>query len=206
MVLAKPKPFKRTRGAADKSFFGQILLHAITYPDQFPTESSKVSFVVSCMTDYAATWSQPYLMRVFNAEEVVFDEFRDDFRSIFFDQNHQKCAEVALQSLHKTGTVSAYTQDFNSHACTVGWADTPLMSLWQNGLDENIQLAVVMSNILFTTLQNMQAMALKAGQTVKGIWNCQPSPIPPASSAPTTNPNEMDLSAFQCGPPNLLEF
>ncbi|KNZ61668.1 uncharacterized protein VP01_13728g1 [Puccinia sorghi] len=41
MVLAKPQPFNGTRVAAAKSFVGQILLHTVTYPDQFPTNSSK---------------------------------------------------------------------------------------------------------------------------------------------------------------------
>ncbi|KNZ51727.1 uncharacterized protein VP01_3841g1, partial [Puccinia sorghi] len=58
----------------------------------------------------------------------------------------------------QTGTVSAYTQDFNQHVRTVAWADTPLMSLYQHGL---IQLAVVMSNLEFDFLRSMQAMALK---------------------------------------------
>ncbi|KNZ59241.1 uncharacterized protein VP01_1777g3, partial [Puccinia sorghi] len=153
MFLSKPQPFNGTRGASAKSFFGPILLHSVTYPGQFPTESRKVAFAVSFMTDYAETWSQPYLMKVINAEEVAFDEFLDDFRP-------------------------AYTQEFNSHACTVGWADTPLMSL-----KENIQLAVVMSNIEFTSFWTMQAMALKEGQTIEGIWN-----PPNSSSAPTPTP------------------
>ncbi|KNZ46253.1 uncharacterized protein VP01_742g4, partial [Puccinia sorghi] len=71
---------------------------------------------------------------VFNVEGVVFDKFLDDFR-------------FALQSLHQTGTVLAYTQEFNSHARTVGWANNPLMSLYQHRLKENLQLSVAMSNI-----------------------------------------------------------
>ncbi|KNZ62925.1 uncharacterized protein VP01_12076g1, partial [Puccinia sorghi] len=67
-------------------------------------------------------------------------EFLDDFRCIFFDHNCQHLAEVALQSLHQTGTVLAYTQEFNSHAHTVGWAEAPLMSLYHHGLKENVQL------------------------------------------------------------------
>ncbi|KNZ44301.1 uncharacterized protein VP01_92g6 [Puccinia sorghi] len=58
----------------------------------------------------------------------------------------------ALRNLCQTGTVSAYTQDFNQHARTVGWANTPLMSLYQHGLKENIQFSVVMSNIEFNSL------------------------------------------------------
>ncbi|KNZ45018.1 uncharacterized protein VP01_8569g1 [Puccinia sorghi] len=171
MVLAKPQPFNRTRGAAAKSFVGQI----------FPY----LAFAVLFMTDYAATWSQPCLRQVFNVEEVSFNKFLDDFKSSFFDHNCQHLAEVALQSLCQTGTVLAYTQDFNSHACTIGWADAPLMSLYPWKM-ENIQLAVVMSNIQFTSLWTMQAMALKAGQTMEGIWNGQPAPVPPASSSAPT--------------------
>ncbi|KNZ52328.1 uncharacterized protein VP01_3617g1 [Puccinia sorghi] len=77
-------------------------------------------------------------------------------------------AEVALRYLCQIGTVLAYTQDFNQHTRTVGWADTLLMSLYQNGLKENIQLVMVMSNVEFDSLQSMQAMAQKA-QTIEGI-------------------------------------
>ncbi|KNZ50872.1 uncharacterized protein VP01_41g8 [Puccinia sorghi] len=132
MVLAKPQPFNGTRCAAAKSFFGQILLHTVTYPTPFPTDSSKVAFSVSFMMDYTSTWSQLYLMKVFNTEEVAFNKFLDDFKSSLFDHNCQHCSQVAPQSLCQTGTVSAYTQEFNSHARTVGWADTPLMSLYQH--------------------------------------------------------------------------
>ncbi|KNZ64720.1 uncharacterized protein VP01_10000g1, partial [Puccinia sorghi] len=150
-----------------------ILLHTVTYPDQFPTDSRKVAFAVSFMKDYAATWSQPYLMK-----------------SSSFDHNRQHRAEVALQSLRQTGKVLAYMQEFNSQAHTIGWAKSPLMSLYQHGLKENIQLAVVMSNI-------QQARQWKAS----GMVNLPPSA---SSSAPTTNPNAMDLSAFQHGPHNQL--
>jgi len=77
------------------------------------------------------------------------------------------------------------------------------MSLYQNGLKENIQLAVVMSNQQFDSLQSMQAMALKAGQTIEGIRSGRSAPTPIAS-APAPDPNAMDLSAFQRTPGNRL--
>ncbi|KNZ63098.1 uncharacterized protein VP01_1189g2, partial [Puccinia sorghi] len=92
---------------------------------------------------------------------MVFNDFLNDFKSIFFD--------------HNTGTVSAYTQDINQHTHTIGWADTPLMSLYQHSLKEKIQLAAVMSNI-------------------EGV----------RQSRPTPNPNAMELSAFQKAPINRL--
>ncbi|KNZ64332.1 uncharacterized protein VP01_10406g1 [Puccinia sorghi] len=85
MLLAKPQPFDGTRGAAAKAFVSQIGLHAITYPERFPTNTSKVLFAVSFMKDYTATWSQPYLDKVFNRKPVVFNDFLNDFKSSFFD-------------------------------------------------------------------------------------------------------------------------
>ncbi|KNZ47787.1 uncharacterized protein VP01_6146g1, partial [Puccinia sorghi] len=88
-------------------------------------------------------------------------------KSLFFDHNHR--AKLSLQNLCQTGTVLTYTQEFNLHYNTFGWADTALMSLYQHRLKENIQISVVMSKIHLTSLQAMQKMALKAGQTTEGI-------------------------------------
>ncbi|KNZ57131.1 uncharacterized protein VP01_2233g3 [Puccinia sorghi] len=77
--LTKANLQNGTRGAAAEYFVGQILLHTVTYPEQFLTNSSKVAFSVLFMTDYAATWSQPYLMKVFNAEDVAFNKFLYNF-------------------------------------------------------------------------------------------------------------------------------
>ncbi|KNZ48858.1 uncharacterized protein VP01_5360g2 [Puccinia sorghi] len=78
------------------------------------------------------------------------------------------------------------------------WENSPLMSLYQHELKESVQLAVLMINIQFTFLRTIQAMALKSGQTIEGSLNGRPTPIPPpSSSAPTTDPNAMDLLAFQ---------
>ncbi|KNZ46290.1 uncharacterized protein VP01_7398g1, partial [Puccinia sorghi] len=64
--LAKPQPFDGTCGAAAEVFFSQIALHTITYPERFPTDASKVAFAASFMREYAATWCQLYLNRIFN--------------------------------------------------------------------------------------------------------------------------------------------
>ncbi|KNZ48473.1 uncharacterized protein VP01_5648g1, partial [Puccinia sorghi] len=177
-------PFNGTCGAAAESFVGQILLHTVTYPEQFPTDSSKVAFAILFMTDYTETWSQPYLMAVLNTEEVPFDKFQ--FKTSFFDHNYHHHAE-----------------EFNSHACTFGWANTPLISIYQHRLKESIQLTMVMRKIQFTSLQTMQAMALKAGQKIEGIWNGQLAPIP---LAPVPQPRTpMQWTAFQrCGKKNCL--
>ncbi|KNZ45140.1 uncharacterized protein VP01_8445g1, partial [Puccinia sorghi] len=124
------QPFNGTCGGVAEAFVGQIGLHAITYPKRFPTNASKVAFTVSFMKDYAATWSQP-----------------------FFDQNRWHHAEVALLNLRQTGTVLGYKQDFNQQALPVVWANNLLMSLYQHGLKEKIQLAVVMSNVEFDSLR-----------------------------------------------------
>ncbi|KNZ46983.1 uncharacterized protein VP01_677g6 [Puccinia sorghi] len=93
----KIKPTSMPHAAA-KPFIAQIGLHAVTYLKQFPTNTSKVAFAALFMQDYAATWSQLYLTRLFNGEKVVFSKFMDDFKSSFFDHNCRHCAEVALRN------------------------------------------------------------------------------------------------------------
>ncbi|KNZ55900.1 uncharacterized protein VP01_254g5, partial [Puccinia sorghi] len=76
MVIAKPKPFYGTCGTASEAFIGQIGLHAVTYPK-----------------DYAATWSQLYLDKIFNKVPVVFDDFLNDLKTSFSDHNRRQRAE-----------------------------------------------------------------------------------------------------------------
>ena len=123
LVLAKPKPFDGTRGALAEAFMSQIGLHTFTFPERFPTDSTKVAFALSFLTDYAATWAQPYLEALIGGRALVFQDFLNDFSASFYDHNRRQKAEIALRGLRQTGTVSAYTQTFNMHARTVGWAD-----------------------------------------------------------------------------------
>ncbi|KNZ62870.1 uncharacterized protein VP01_1213g7 [Puccinia sorghi] len=152
MVLAKPQPFNGTRGAPAEAFVGQIghperfptdtskvvFVGKIGHPEHFPTNASKVVFAFLFTKDYAATWSQPYLDKVFNGELVVFNNFLNNLRSSFFDHNRWYHVEVALGNLCQTGTVSAYMQDFNQQTPTVGWTNTPLMSLYQHGVERKL--------------------------------------------------------------------
>ncbi|KNZ47119.1 uncharacterized protein VP01_666g14 [Puccinia sorghi] len=101
MALCLPNP-NPSMGTAANLFVGQISLHAVTYPKRFPTDASKVVFAISFMKDYAATWSHPYLKRVFNGELVVFNNFLNDFKSSFFDHNRQNCTKLALLKICQT--------------------------------------------------------------------------------------------------------
>ncbi|KNZ44130.1 uncharacterized protein VP01_9489g1, partial [Puccinia sorghi] len=115
----------------------------------FPTDASKVAFAASFMQDYAATWCQPYLNQIFNGELLDWTDFLKYMEASFFDHNRHHQAKVALRNIRQTRSASNYTQDFNQHSRTTGWPDALLMSLYQNGLKENFQLAVLMSNIQF---------------------------------------------------------
>ncbi|KNZ49249.1 uncharacterized protein VP01_5126g1, partial [Puccinia sorghi] len=60
-------------------------------------------------------------------------------------------------------------------------------------------------NIQFTSLHKMQEMALKAGQTIEGIRTGRHAPLPTTgTSAPSPDPNAMELLAFRRNPSNRL--
>ncbi|KNZ61566.1 uncharacterized protein VP01_13842g1 [Puccinia sorghi] len=64
------------------------------------TDASKVAFAALFMRDYAATWCQPYLNRIFNGEPLDWTDFLKDLEASFFDHNCQQRAEVALGNIH----------------------------------------------------------------------------------------------------------
>ncbi|KNZ62649.1 uncharacterized protein VP01_12421g2, partial [Puccinia sorghi] len=105
-----------------KSFVGQISLHTVTYSEQFPTNSSKVAFAVLFMTDYAATWSQPYLMKVFNAEEVALDKFLDNFNCPKVPPPNWNSVSLhaGVQLTHLNGWVGRHPTDESLPARTEG--------------------------------------------------------------------------------------
>lgn len=197
VVLAKPKAFNGTPGAAAEAFLAQIGLHTSTYPERFPTDSTKVAFAVSFLTDYAAIWAQPYIHAIMEGQDLNLVDFMLDFKAAFFDPNRKNKAEVALRALRQTGTVTAYTQTFNTHARLIGWPDEPLKTLYQQGLKEQVRLSVIVSNIEFESLQAMQAMALKIGNALEGVRSAPPPLSSVTTPAPAPDPNAMDLSAFQ---------
>jgi hypothetical protein len=135
---------------------------------------------------------------------VAFLKFLNDFKASFFDLNRKHQAKVALQSIRQTGTVAAYTQAFNMHACALEWSESTLMSLYQQGLKEKVQLAILMSNVAFNRLPAMQEMALRAGNTLEAIRSGHPNPIPSGTSSLAPDPNMMDLLVFQDNSGNQL--
>ncbi|PLW10991.1 hypothetical protein PCANC_24205 [Puccinia coronata f. sp. avenae] len=156
----------------------------------------KVAFAISFLTNSAATWAQPYTTKLFSRKPVVFLEFLNNFKASFFGLKPKDQAKDSLRSIRQTILVAAYTQAFNMHARHLGWSKPTLMSMFQQGLKEKVQLAVVMSNVDFATLPAMQKMALQAGNTMKAIRSGQPNLIP-SISTPAPDPNAMDFPAFQ---------
>ncbi|PLW55693.1 hypothetical protein PCANC_04609 [Puccinia coronata f. sp. avenae] len=156
----------------------QIGLHAPTYPEQFPNNSSKVAFAISFLTDYAATWAQPYTTKLFAGTPVAFLEFLNNFKARFFNLNRKHQAEVALRSIYQTSMVAAYMQAFNMHACALEWS--------KSTLNESIPAR-----------PEGEEMALQAGNTIEAIRSGHPNPIPRSTSTPAPDPNAMDLLAFQ---------
>ncbi|KNZ64132.1 uncharacterized protein VP01_10633g1, partial [Puccinia sorghi] len=88
----------------------------------------------------------PYLNRSFMLDWA---DFLGDLKASFFDHNCQQRAKVALGNIRQTGTSLSKRAQGKSPA-------------------------VVMSNIEFDSLQSIQAMALKAGQTIESIRKACP--------------------------------
>ncbi|KNZ49929.1 uncharacterized protein VP01_4692g1 [Puccinia sorghi] len=103
----------------------------------------------------------------------------------------QRILSPSLQNTSVMQVIAAIEGMAHVGSCTVGWANTPLMILYQHGLKEKIQLAVVMSKIDFDSLWNPTRPP-------------RPQPCSSSTRALTPDPHAMDLSAFQKSPRNQL--
>ncbi|KNZ62339.1 uncharacterized protein VP01_12833g1, partial [Puccinia sorghi] len=113
-----------------------------TEPVVLQTSLLKGDFAVSFMTDYAATWSHPYLMKFFNAERwPLTNDFLVSLTTIAYTM--LKSPTIPPPNWNSVG-LHTRVQLTHLHCSR---DDTPRMSLHQHGLKENLQLAVVMRKI-----------------------------------------------------------
>ncbi|KNZ55149.1 uncharacterized protein VP01_2753g3 [Puccinia sorghi] len=122
-------------------FVKQIGLHAFTYPKRFPNNSSKVVFAILFMKNYAANFSQPYLTKFFKNQ---WSSWSSSMMS-------------SPASLTTTVTTAPKWPCGTSARLALCWL-TPRTSTHTPALFEDIEAP-----------ESMQEMALKSGQTIKGI-------------------------------------
>jgi hypothetical protein len=139
--VKEPDVFRGRRSEVN-SFITQCLLVFSLQPNRFPTEDVKIRYELSLFRDAPLNAVQPHLLKERSelpAWLTSLDRLHEYIRTNYGDPDERGTAERKLQTLHQTGSASAYFAEFQQYSAILGWEDEPLVALATRGLSEYIK-------------------------------------------------------------------
>lgn len=108
-------------------------------PLTYASDSSKIAFIMGLLQDKALSWASA----VWQNRPAIrhdFDLFEAELKKVFDHPVQGKEAARRMLTLHQgSKSVAEYSVDFRTLAAEAGWDNTALMSVFTNGLSEQIK-------------------------------------------------------------------
>uniref|UniRef100_A0A8C1XXR9 ribonuclease H n=1 Tax=Cyprinus carpio TaxID=7962 RepID=A0A8C1XXR9_CYPCA len=201
--MAKPAPFS---GSAEEcsGFLLQCSLVLEMQPHLFPTERSRVAFIISQLKGKALQWADSIWTHN-NPVIQSYTSFVDHFREAFGKPTWDSSISEKLYNL-KQGKMSVndYALQFRTLAATSGWNEQALLTTYRQGLDPRawlhlaayedtigLERFIQLSIRFFTCMQS--CLEEHQGQP-QHISLCRPEPVSPPE--PAHEPMQMDSTCL----------
>lgn len=124
-------------------FLLQVALFIEMQPQKFPTERTKVTFLISLLTGKELLWARA----IWNAQSTItnsFDAFTNHFKEVFSTTTGELSVPDQILRLRQgTSSTSDYTLQFCTLLVTSGWNKATLLSTYRQGLDPCIRAQTV---------------------------------------------------------------
>ena len=136
--LASPKPFE---GDFDlcRGFLVQCELVFTHQPTRYPTEGSRIAFIMSLLSGRALRWATAAVGQS-DSLATSYSAFRAEFKFVFDHPEDGGDAASRLHSIQQgSRSVADYTLEFRILAADSGWGDKALQSAYRRGLSEAIK-------------------------------------------------------------------
>ncbi|KAK3512423.1 hypothetical protein QTP70_009845 [Hemibagrus guttatus] len=137
--MAKPAPYS---GSAEdcNGFLLQCSLVLEMQPHMFPTERSKVAFLITQLSGKALLWADSIWSQNHPAVQSYFS-FVDQFKEVFGKPSWDSSIGEELYNL-KQGkmSVNEYALQFRTLAAKSGWNEQALLTSYRQGLDPQLRL------------------------------------------------------------------
>ncbi len=136
--LNPPAPYSGEPNTC-RSFLSQCSLTFSLQPSCFPTERSKVAFIITLLVGQAREWGTAMWD---NEQDCCssFDSFSEELRKVFDRSARGTEAARALALLRqRESSVSSYSIEFRTLAASCGWNDKALWDNFLHGLAEHIK-------------------------------------------------------------------
>lgn len=210
--LDKPKAFDGKDRAACSTFIASVRQYIRACPDNhFPTEDTKIDFVISYLHDDAFRWVEPYLQIRDNPESPTpmfasMTAFLEALLKAKGDPDIKATYTRRLYNLRQTSSASAYATEFFRISAYLGWDDTALRSQFEYGLKGEIKDALALRDSDPATVQELAEVAIRLDNRLyarKEESKGRATPLrqapsrahAPPAHPPARDPQAMDLDA-----------
>lgn len=122
-----------------RGFLNQVGIFFEMVPRAFPSDRSKVGFLISLLSDKALAWANPLWE---NDNPVILDypSFVASFRRVFDVPARSASAAKLLLSIQQgSRTVAEYAIEFRTLAAEVGWNNEALVAVFSHGLSDALK-------------------------------------------------------------------
>ncbi len=174
-------------------FLLQLALYIEMQPQKFPTERSKVAFLISLLSGRALSWARA----IWNANTSLINSyaaFTNHFKEVF--ELATGALSVSDQLLRQgTSSTHEYTLQFRTLAATCSWNEAALLGAYRQGLDTSIRAQMA----IFDDSVGLESFMLKANRIAQCLSACHTAeavhqPASPAHGSPVPEPMQVDTA------------
>ncbi len=137
--MARPAPFT---GSAEEcnGFLLQISLTIDLHPQMFPTDQSKIAFLITSLTGSALQWAETILNQAGPATQS-FSHFIAHFREVFSSSpGDSSVGEQLFRLCQGTMPIHQYSLKFRTLAAASGWNEPSLLTASRQGFNSRLRL------------------------------------------------------------------
>ncbi|KAI2645263.1 Transposon Tf2-8 polyprotein [Labeo rohita] len=180
--MALPATFAG-EAAECSGFLLQVSLFIQMQPQQFPSDSAKVAFLISLLTGKALQWAKA----IWNANNPIinsFEQFMTHFSEVFNTATDTLTTSDQLFRLQQgTSLVNDYTLRFRTLAAASGWNETALLGAYRQGLNLEIRASMA----LYDDSIGLETFLQRTTRVSQRLATCQ---------SPVTAPQSASVAAY----------
>lgn len=154
-IFVLPEKYSGSEGDCN-GFLLKVRIAIASNASHFPTDCSKIMFLVTLLEGRALTWAEAVWSRA-TGSSTTFEDFARHFKEIFGQPSGGTTASDQLLQLRQgSDTVLDYIIRFRTLAASSGWNDQALISAYRHGLGSvlQLQLAVAEDSLRLEGLMN----------------------------------------------------
>ena len=122
-----------------KYFLTQCSIAFQLQPRFYPNDRAKIAYIISLLTGKALAWATPAWNQDVNFCFVL-DEFVEEMKKVFDHPVSGREAGKRLVTIRQgRRSVAEFAVDFRTLAGEVAWADAPLITLFEEGLNADVR-------------------------------------------------------------------